>query len=508
MLICLDAGHYLGTPGKRCLKSIDPGETREWVLNSRAADKVQQRLAAYDCQTMRVDDVTGAEEVTLYERVRAANRAGADLYLSIHHNAGIKGGSGGGIVVYVCNGVGEDTTSVQKAVYEATVAATGLRGNRSTPLAVKDYYVLVNTTMPAVLGEFGFMDSTTDTPIILTEEYADQLAEGIVAALVDLYNLQPVKTETGPVEYHAGDFHEFAVPVDLFSIEAVDAAKNSLERNYTNGGYFGNFAENGEKFTLPSGPIVADMKTDSKWVNHYAQERDWLDGDKIRYNSYFWAYKNPFYQKAVSCLMVSGGKVEIKEVEELPECDYLVSGIPVIRDGKKVKKGDALAQGWDNSSMRATSHIFVGLNGDGKIHIIGGKTTTSDMSDAADKLLKAGYTDVIKLDGGGSYEVNTDVVTASTSEDRRIFSVLRMKGDIIMAGADVKDAEYEKWKGYMERWEAEKAALPASSWAVPYIAKAIDAGVMADVGGTIERPQAKVTREELATVAAALAEKK
>lgn len=25
MLICIDAGHYIGTPGKRCLKSIDPG---------------------------------------------------------------------------------------------------------------------------------------------------------------------------------------------------------------------------------------------------------------------------------------------------------------------------------------------------------------------------------------------------------------------------------------------------------------------------------------------------
>ena len=196
MLICLDAGHYIGTPGKRCLKSIDPGETREWVLNGRVADKVQARLASYDCQIMRVDDVTGQEEVTLYQRVKKANAAKADLYLSIHHNAGINGGSGGGIVVYVCNGVGEDTTSVQKAVYEATVAATGLRGNRSTPLAVKDYYVLVNTTMPAVLGEFGFMDSTTDTPIILTEAYADQLAGGIVAALVKVYELKEVDNVT------------------------------------------------------------------------------------------------------------------------------------------------------------------------------------------------------------------------------------------------------------------------------------------------------------------------
>ena len=194
MLICIDAGHYMGTPGKRCLKSIDPGETREWFLNGRVADKVQERLTSYDCRTMRVDDVTGQREVTLQERVNAANMAGADVYLSIHHNAGIGGGSGGGIVVYVAPGVGAATVSLQKAVYEHTVIATGLRGNRSNPLGVASFYVLKYTKMPAVLGEFGFMDSTTDTPIILTEEYADQLADGIVAALVEQYHLEEVET--------------------------------------------------------------------------------------------------------------------------------------------------------------------------------------------------------------------------------------------------------------------------------------------------------------------------
>lgn len=190
MVICIDAGHYMGTPGKRCLKSIDPGETREWVLNRRVADKVQARLTDYDCTTMRVDDVTGQRDVTLLERVNIANMANADVYLSIHHNAGIGGGSGGGIVVYVAPGVGAATVSLQKAVYEHTVAATGLRGNRSNPLGVASFYVLKYTKMPAVLGEFGFMDSTTDTPIILTEEYADQLADGIVAALVEQYHLE------------------------------------------------------------------------------------------------------------------------------------------------------------------------------------------------------------------------------------------------------------------------------------------------------------------------------
>lgn len=193
MLICIDAGHYLGTPGKRCLKSIDPEETREWVLNGRIADKLQAILADYDCQTMRADDPSGQTEVTLAQRVKKANDAKADLYLSIHHNAGIKGGSGGGIVVYVQPGADEQSKVVQKAVYDGAVEATGLRGNRSNPTPSADLYVLRNSKMPSVLGEFGFMDSTTDTPIILTEQFADQAAAGIAAGLVQVYQLKEVE---------------------------------------------------------------------------------------------------------------------------------------------------------------------------------------------------------------------------------------------------------------------------------------------------------------------------
>ena len=100
MLICIDAGHGRYTAGKRCLKSIDPQETREWVLNSRIADKVQELLTGYNCKTMRVDDVTGETDISLANRVKAANKANADVYLSIHHNAGISGRSGGGIVAF------------------------------------------------------------------------------------------------------------------------------------------------------------------------------------------------------------------------------------------------------------------------------------------------------------------------------------------------------------------------------------------------------------------------
>ncbi|MGI5963682.1 MAG: N-acetylmuramoyl-L-alanine amidase family protein, partial [Lawsonibacter sp.] len=83
MLICIDAGHGFYTPGKRCLKSIDPNETREWVLNSGIADKLQTLLSGYDCQTMRVDDVTGEMDISLKSRCSQANKANADVYVSI-----------------------------------------------------------------------------------------------------------------------------------------------------------------------------------------------------------------------------------------------------------------------------------------------------------------------------------------------------------------------------------------------------------------------------------------
>lgn len=183
--IALTAGHYLGTPGKRCLKSLDPNETREWVLNNRIADKVEKLLKEYTgYKLIRTDDTTGKKDISLDERTDAANKFGADFYLSIHHNAGIGGGSGGGIVSIVYTGVTDyDTLSWQKELYNALVSSTGLKGNRSTPLAKMDLHEVRETNMPAVLLELGFMDSKTDVPVILTEAYADKCAKAIVAVI-------------------------------------------------------------------------------------------------------------------------------------------------------------------------------------------------------------------------------------------------------------------------------------------------------------------------------------
>lgn len=187
--IALTAGHYKYTAGKRCLKSLDPKETREWVLNDRIADKIEKLLKDYDGYSLiRTDDTTGEKDISLTARTNAANNFGADIYISIHHNAGIKGGSGGGIVAYVYSGLNKtkhkSTFEWQEALYNSLIKHTGLKGNRATPLASSNLHECRETSMPAVLLELGFMDSATDVPIILSEDYADKCAKAIVEVIV------------------------------------------------------------------------------------------------------------------------------------------------------------------------------------------------------------------------------------------------------------------------------------------------------------------------------------
>lgn len=235
-LIALDAGHGLYTAGKRCMKAIDPKETREWYLNNRIAGYVAAGLGNYDCRVMRVDDPTGVWDVPLMTRCERANTAGADILVDIHHNAGINGGSGGGICVYTANKCSAMSTKLRDAVYKHTVARTGLKGNRSQPLLTNNWTMCTGTKMPAILGEFGFMDSTVDVPIILSDNFAQKCAQGIVDAVVEVLGL----VRTGAAEPDEGVMEDVGSGDRFNSVGDVpewgrDAVKNAVDRGILKG---------------------------------------------------------------------------------------------------------------------------------------------------------------------------------------------------------------------------------------------------------------------------------
>jgi N-acetylmuramoyl-L-alanine amidase len=197
--LALNAGHGLKTAGKRCKKSLDPNQTREWVLNSRICEKIEMLLKEYTgYDLLRLDDPTGKKDISLKVRTNSANNFGADFYLSIHHNAGVKGGSGGGVVNFVYTKPSKEALEWQKDLYDAIIEKTSLKGNRSIPLAKKNLHECRESKMPCVLIECGFMDSKTDVPIILTEEFADQVASACVEVIVKKAKLKKrtEKTET------------------------------------------------------------------------------------------------------------------------------------------------------------------------------------------------------------------------------------------------------------------------------------------------------------------------
>lgn len=194
--IAIDAGHGKYTSGKRCMKKLDPNETREWWLNDRIADRLESLLTAYDCEVLRVDDTTGLTDVSLKNRVKKANNWGADVYISVHHDAGIMGRllgvlgrKAGGTTVFYCSSKAVRKTQAQ-ALYNAVIAATRLVGDRTSPVVKKGFYVIKNTTMPAFLIENGFMDSPTDVPIILTDAHAKDTAKGLLNFLVSEFKLK------------------------------------------------------------------------------------------------------------------------------------------------------------------------------------------------------------------------------------------------------------------------------------------------------------------------------
>lgn len=194
-LLALDAGHCISTPGRRCSKEFDPDQHREWWLNDRIARAVQARAAQYEGFTVfRTDDVTGKVDVRLAERCRVANAAGADFFLSIHHNGGINGGSGGGLVAYSYPGSAV-SAEWRDALYDAVLAAGKLKGNRATPKATANYAVLRQTNMPAVLIEHGFMDSSTDVPVILTDTYATACGFAEADCIAARFGLQRKKED-------------------------------------------------------------------------------------------------------------------------------------------------------------------------------------------------------------------------------------------------------------------------------------------------------------------------
>lgn len=188
--IAYGAGHFDHTPGNRLPRQLDKKQTSEWALNDRVARHFAEAAKEYEgVELLRTDDVTGDSDVGLASRCVKANKFGADFCLSIHHNAGANMTNAGGIVAF-SHPVSKKGAEYRDAIYDACIAAGGLKGNRSLPKTVANFYVLRYTDAPCVLMEYGFMDSKLDAPVILQEHYAKKMAYATMDAVAKVGGLK------------------------------------------------------------------------------------------------------------------------------------------------------------------------------------------------------------------------------------------------------------------------------------------------------------------------------
>lgn len=235
--IAIDAGHGLKTDGKRCKKSLDSKETREWVLNDRVADALAGYLKSAGHTVKRVDDTDGSTDMPLATRVRMAHDWNADFYISVHHNAGINGGSGGGTIVYTCKNCSEKSLRAQEAIYRRAIVRGDLKGNRSDGKPASDFYVVKNTKMPACLIECGFMDSSTDIKYILDPAWSKEIALGIAEGICEIYGGE-VNAAAGSARIPTGGSFRVKVVVGRLNIREGAGAKFEATGAITDNGVY------------------------------------------------------------------------------------------------------------------------------------------------------------------------------------------------------------------------------------------------------------------------------
>jgi N-acetylmuramoyl-L-alanine amidase len=207
--VVIDAGHGGHDPGARVRGLTEASLTLDIAL--RLEELLRKQPSVEVVQTRRKDTF-----VSLEERAEIANRAGADLFVSIHANASNNPRTRG-VETYVLNFAGDaqaervaarenagsaramrDLPDIVKAIalndkvdesrelarFVQDALFTQLKKNDKTlrNLGVKQapFMVLVGATMPSVLTEVAFVTNREDAGLMRTEKYRQDVAQALL----------------------------------------------------------------------------------------------------------------------------------------------------------------------------------------------------------------------------------------------------------------------------------------------------------------------------------------
>lgn len=178
ILVALDAGHGgedEGTTG---------GEVLEKHVNLDIVKATEAKLKelGYQVLLIRKED----EFLSIQERVQIANEAGAHIYVSVHQNSSEeKSLDVSGVEVWY----NEDKAATGSKRLAQLIQSDVVFYTESKDRGLvedQSLHVIRETAMPACLVETGFLSNTKERELLVTAEYQERIAEGIVSG-IDLY---------------------------------------------------------------------------------------------------------------------------------------------------------------------------------------------------------------------------------------------------------------------------------------------------------------------------------
>ena len=170
--VVIDAGHGDNDPGT----SYD--DILEKDLNLSIAKKVQVLLEAknYRVVMTRTNDTF----VPLYDRAAIGSREG-HIFVSIHQNSMENDSSVNGMETWYNKNTNPLSQHLARSIQQEAVANTG-----AGSLGLKtntNFVVIRETTVPSCLFETGYLSNKKDRENVVTDDYQDKVAQGIVKGI-------------------------------------------------------------------------------------------------------------------------------------------------------------------------------------------------------------------------------------------------------------------------------------------------------------------------------------
>jgi len=191
-IVVIDAGHGGWDPG------MVHGKVDEKDINLSIAKKLQVFLEQGDATVIitRLDDsdLAKTKKGDMQTRRLIANTSKADIFVSIHQNS-YSNNNVSGFQVFYFN---ESDNSRDLATHiQGRLKEFVNPNNKLESRANKNYFVLKQTQMPAVLIECGFLTNYNERNKLTSDEYQEKIAWGIYLGIVDYF-----KTNRPPNTVH------------------------------------------------------------------------------------------------------------------------------------------------------------------------------------------------------------------------------------------------------------------------------------------------------------------